>query len=103
MTTKQIEDQIAKLTSQLAEAKAVSLPKAELQEGEVFTDLSVEQLTVLRTSYLKNGTKTVRVFVKPGGRNDLRFENYDSEGEVTRKGNIASNVPFPVRKSSYRR
>jgi len=97
MTAKQIQDQIDKLQSELRQSKAASLPKPELQDGEVFADLTLEQLTVLRTSYLKNGTKTVRVFVTPGGPSELRFENFDEDGEVTRKGNIASDVPFPKR------
>lgn len=99
MTAKEIQAQIEKLQEQLVQSATADLPKPELQDGEVFADLTLEQLTVLRTSYLKTGTKIVRVILTPGGPSNLRFENFGSDGEVTKSGDIAKNVPFPKRTS----
>ena len=96
MTAKDIQAQIAELQGKLGEAQEATLPKATPEAGEHYSDFSLEQVTVLRTAYLKNGTKIVRVYSKPG-RSELRFENFDEDGEVTKSGTIAKNVPFPKR------
>ncbi len=99
MTQKELLAQIEALQKQLAASQsAVKLPEPELAEGEVYGDFTLEQLTVLRTSYLKSGVRKVRLIFQPNqSEAELRFQNFDAEGDEVKSGSIASDVPFPKR------
>ena len=99
MTNEELVAQIEALKAELnQQATAVELPEPELEDGEVYGDFTLEQLTVLRTSYLKSGVRKVRLYFKPNqSEASLRFTHYDSEGDEVKAGNIESNVPFPKR------